>query len=260
MNDFDITVIINGHREGLLAWPSLLSLAAAVRNAEDNGLRIEVIGVLDRPDGATIEIFHGYPGNRCMRILHVENGDPGRSRNNGIAAARGNWIAFLDADDLWCNNWLLAAHQSAERDGRSIIWHPEVNVYFGTHPHVFAHVDMEDPDYDHLGLALTNYWTALCFAPRSLLLDTPYPETTLNRQIGYEDWGWNMETIARGALHKVVPGTGHAIRMKEVSVVRQTTAARALPHPSGLFRQLLPQIKSKAKDNSGTQWEAVNGV
>jgi glycosyltransferase involved in cell wall biosynthesis len=36
-----------------------------------------------------------------VRYTHQENQGPGVSRNNGIALAKGEWLAFLDNDDLW---------------------------------------------------------------------------------------------------------------------------------------------------------------
>ena len=39
--------------------------------------------------------------DRRMRIVHHANTGPGPARNAGIEAGVHDWIAFLDADDLW---------------------------------------------------------------------------------------------------------------------------------------------------------------
>jgi len=240
-SDFDITAVINGHNEGLLAYPSLKSLDESVRQAEQRGIKVQIIAVLDRPDKLTIEVVESYARGLPIQIITVDYGDLGLSRNVAVNASKGKWIAFLDADDIWGSNWLWAAYQSAEREPRKVVWHPEVNVYFGALPHLMLHVDMDDAEYDQIGLAYTNYWTSLCFVEKDIAIGVPYSRTQMDDQIGYEDWSWNMEIIAHGALHKVVPQTAHAIRMKNISLVKITTSAGCLPRPSNMFRQMLAQ-------------------
>jgi teichuronic acid biosynthesis glycosyltransferase TuaG len=36
-----------------------------------------------------------------VKVVHQKNGRQGKARNHGISLAKANWIAFLDADDLW---------------------------------------------------------------------------------------------------------------------------------------------------------------
>jgi glycosyltransferase involved in cell wall biosynthesis len=238
-NFCDISVVVNGHREGLVLLPSLRCAAESIALAEHWGVRCEMIVMLDRPDGLTSQVARSagvlVP---TATVIEVDHGDLGESRNAAVRKARGKYVAFLDGDDLWCTGWLKDAFTMASTDSRKLVLHPDFNVYFGHNPHIFTHVDMEDPAFHVSVLALFNVWTSLCFAPRDLLLSCPYPKTDLSNQIGYEDWGWNMRAITAGALHKVVPQTFHAIRNKSVSLVRQTASAGCFPaYPPMLFAQ-----------------------
>lgn len=242
MDKLDITVIINLHREGMFACPSVLSIARAKSFAEKRGVKIEVIAVLDAADEITRKIVEDSDLGD-LQTIHVQEGDLGAARNWGVRSARGDWIAFLDADDLWGEEWLSAAYR-ASRDPRQIVWHTEVNLFFGETTFLFHHLDMEDPKFEPLSLLLSNYWTSACFARRSLLLEIPYRKISLIDQIGYEDWGWHMETISRGVLHKIVPGTAHAIRMRQNSLGVKTRAAGALPYPAGSFPKIVLDPKT----------------
>lgn len=64
----------------------------------------EIIVVDDASNDRTIEIVQDWSRRRHMPVKiipHADNRGGGAARNTGIAAATGEWIAFLDSDDLW---------------------------------------------------------------------------------------------------------------------------------------------------------------
>lgn len=82
-------------------------LAEAIESVFAQDYRpIEVIVVDDGSIDNTAEIARSY---REVRYIYQINQGHGKAKNVGIAAARGEFIAFLDADDLWLPNKL--SHQ-----------------------------------------------------------------------------------------------------------------------------------------------------
>ncbi len=60
---------------------------------------VELIVVDDGSTDATGELL--LQQGEKLTILHTSHEGPGAARNCGIAAARGDYIAFLDSDDVW---------------------------------------------------------------------------------------------------------------------------------------------------------------
>lgn len=233
-----VSVVVAAHKEGLLLNATMKSIARSVTNARRNGIDVEVLLGLDRADMVTKAAAHLWKGDG-VSIFEVDYGDPGTTRNYLIERSTSDFIAILDGDDLFCSWWLTAAAKAALADRRPIVWHPEVNVMFGELKYAFYHTDMEDPKFDLLSVMVCNPWTSLCFSRRDLFMMLPYSRCDFADGVGHEDWTWNRKAIELGYTHKVVIGTGHGIRRKEISQVRQAAASRSLPWSTDIGRKIL---------------------
>jgi len=87
----------------------------------------EVIVVDDgSTDGSAAEA-EGLP----LTYIHKENGGISSARNAGLAAARGDYIAFLDVDDLWLKGKLSTQMKSMEAEGYKISYTDEIWIRNG---------------------------------------------------------------------------------------------------------------------------------
>lgn len=267
---FDITVTIVFHREGAYAAPALASMHELVSRARSDGLQVEARAVLDCPDARTKQIVAAR-GAWLDGVDEVAYADLGLSRNHGVQSACGKFLAFLDGDDLWCDDWLSLAHSAAVATGLSeeAIWHPESLFYFSegdfdrhstnhlAHPSAQAfHLlsrSTRDPGFDRNALFLNNVWTANIFAARSLHRRFPYKAIDKDAGFGVEDWSWNIETVWAEVPHFVVPDTVHLIRVKDSgSLGQRNTAEGLLPHlPANAWPRLFRDARLRADDAKG---------
>lgn len=227
----DATIVVNGHREGAFIIPTLQSTFRAFEHTQKEGFSCEILIFLDNPDDITLSICRGFVENNAGRIVTVDVRDLGLARNAAVRAARGEYVAFMDGDDMMTKNWISQGIRTGKVYGPDVAMHPAMNYIFGNgDTYIYLHCDMDSPEFSLAALIGENYWTAISMARRDLYLKFPYDKNALKEGLAYEDWSWNSLTIANGVRHKIVHDTAHFIRRKESgSLLQQTAASESLP-------------------------------
>ena len=117
MNGDSVSVVIIAYQQASFLAAAVGSVRAQTRPAD------EIIIVDDGSTDDTARVAAGLgPGVRFIGLPH--SGTGAHTRNYGAREARGPWLAFLDADDLWLPGKLQA----------QLAWmraHPRCDAVFG---------------------------------------------------------------------------------------------------------------------------------
>lgn len=95
---FSITVVVPAYQAAGFLARTLATVA------QQTQLPQELIVVDDGSADATCDVVETFAiahTELCVRLLREPHRGPGAARNAGVRAAGSEWIAFLDADDLW---------------------------------------------------------------------------------------------------------------------------------------------------------------
>jgi len=114
-----VSVVIPAYNVGSFITETIQSvLAQSFRD-------FETIIIDDGSTDNTAEIIASFP----VRYMYQENQGPPSARNKGIELARGEYIAFLDSDDIWVENALEKRVEALDK-------HPEVAFSYGQAYHI----------------------------------------------------------------------------------------------------------------------------
>lgn len=112
-----VSVVIPTYNRGYIIREAIES---AIRQQYQ---RFEIIIVDDGSTDDTRQIVEALGNSRVRYVSHGVNRGCSAAYNTGILAATGDFISFLDSDDVWQENYL-------ERQVSFLSSHPEVDVVF----------------------------------------------------------------------------------------------------------------------------------
>jgi len=208
--------VLTAHDEGLILKPTLDSIVAAGRYLEVRGGRWELIIVADCADNATKHVATEFCGSDALpwSIIETAFGEPGPARNAGIAAAKFDWIAIHDGDELVCENWFYAALTALQRCPKGIA-HSHWSLVFGQDNLFWGHPHGNRTEWNDF--EISNPWSVQCVASKAAFLEVPYRGYRDDETFEFEDWFWNAEVMRAGYQHIRIPDTVHGVRRKPVS-------------------------------------------
>ena len=98
-------------------------IAQAIESVLAQSEKVDEIIVVD--DGSTDNTQEVVQNFHEVRYLLQKNGGVSSARNSGIKAARGEWIAFLDSDDVWEKGKIAQQKSFHEENPQLLISHTD---------------------------------------------------------------------------------------------------------------------------------------
>lgn len=249
----DISIILNCHAEALLLHRTIAGIEKMRGLAHARQISTEVIVIADNITAETdryLNTHHTFD----YTIHRVQFKDPGLSRNYGIEQARGKYIALHDGDDIFSQSWLTKAYELSENMGSRVILHPEYSLTFGSGQQFIHHRFSQNQErFHHRSFFDYNPFDALAFAAKTIFTDNPYPPN--GQGAGFEDWHWNLNTIAKGYQHFVVPETVLFIRRKNGFSILASHVSQEAMYDKTLFFDPLQYITLYEQIDGGKWWD-----
>lgn len=232
-------------------------IAEAIESVLAQGHReAELLVVDDGSTDDTAEVLARY--GSAVTLLRQANAGAAAARNTAMRAARGRYVAFLDADDVWLPGKIDAQVAHLER-------HPEVSLcctrWDLLHPDSSGAYVVHSPQSDRSGSNIASFsaltyadllldchvWTSTVVVRRELIHSLGGFDPALRRGQDYDYWLRASRTTAIHrldaslALYRMGSGHGNKFAAKnwELAVIRKALEQWGVTGPEG--RSLSPR-------------------
>lgn len=163
----------------------------------------EIILVDDGSTDGSGELADQLASLPTIRVIHQENRGLSGARNTGIAAAKGEYICFVDSDDYWEENVLGSLMAQIERDNLDVLRFNYQNVrilnnqYEVFEPNKNKHyIGACDEVLD--GYAYLNtYMDSACYATQFILRRSLTIDCLFTPNIYFEDTDWTPRMLLK---------------------------------------------------------------
>ena len=222
-------------------------LPEAVASIEAQGFDdFEIIVVDDGSTDETPAVIAGL-GNR-VTALHQDNRGPSAARNTGLDAATGEFVAFLDADDLWPDGKLETQLERFERD-------PDLDVVLGRIRYVALDggevPDMEFEDAD--ALTVTHVHLGSGVFRREAFEHIGTFEVGLRFS---EDVDWFLRAREAGLRMVILPDVTLVYRLHDSNMTREVDSmTSSLPE---VLKRSLERRRAAGNDRDLEPWKAMD--
>lgn len=201
----------------------------------------EVIVIDDCSTDNTRDVVRGYMTShpQVHLLCQPENHRQGAARNKGVAAAKGRYVAFVDADDIVLSGMVSAYLTAQKTDADMVYTYMEIEQSNGNLLHQLSNVSTEIMSGVQFG---ETYCTeGVSYYPLSYLYKKTFLEKTGIRFIEdrqHEDRDWLAAVLVQAASVAVCPQVAYRYTCNPNSTCRAPRYSTVFDHVASGIRHI----------------------